>query len=213
LQALESELKQTPDNRPANLRGLQEFEEAVYYRFFYELTHRFGPLDVLELGTYCGTGAANFASNTSTNVTTVDVSTRMYAWASGVLESLKNVRMVRAHSIENADLFKNEVFDVIFVDSNHIFDSAYQEYEIYRKKVKPNGVMFFDDIHYPPVFPEMDVFWEHVLDEKLEMNSLHGPSGFGAVKINQKLSVPSWKDVRDHAAYEIQNRRFRAGKT
>lgn len=135
----------------------------------------------------------------------------MYARAFGVLEGLKNVRMVRAHSIENADLFKDDVFDVIYVDSNHIFDSAYQEYEIYRKKVKPGGVMFFDDIHYPPVSPEMDVFWDHVLDEKIEMNSLHGPSGFGAVKIDQKTVVPSWKDVQERAAFEIQSRRFRAG--
>jgi hypothetical protein len=126
--------------------------------------------------------------------------------------NLKNVRVVRAHSIDNAEIFKDEVFDVIFVDSNHIFDVAYQEYEIYRKKVKPGGFMFFDDIHYPPVSPEMDVFWERVLDEKLEMNSLHGPSGFGVAKIDQKVVVPSWKSIHDRVTVEIQSRRFKAGK-
>lgn len=136
----------------------------------------------------------------------------MYARAFEVLEGLKNVRMVRAHSIEDSDLFKDEVFDVVFVDSNHIFDVAYQEYEIYRKRVKPGGFMFFDDIHHLPVFPEMDVFWEHVLDEKIEMNSLHVPDGFGAVKIDQKIAIPAWKDVHERSVFEIQSRRFKAGK-
>ena len=68
--------------------------------------------------------------------------------------------------------------------------------------------MFFDDIHHPTAWPEMDVFWSRVAKEpKIELPDLHD-KGFGVVKIDPSAVVPPVKDLKEEAEREIWSKRY-----
>jgi predicted O-methyltransferase YrrM len=193
---LSGRLVSMPDRRPEWLKGMASASDpqALYYRLFHELMSLHAPLEALEIGTYVGTSAAHLAAaNAGGRVITVDHNTA----AKACIEALpiRNITPISGDSmVVTASLAKTNTFDLVFVDANHTFNSAYGEYVECRKLVKSGGLMFFDDIELPMATREMHVFWEFVRDPKAKLPGLHH-TGFGVACVDHSIQVPEWKDV------------------
>lgn len=41
--------------------------------------------------------------------------------------------------------FKDETYDFVFIDGSHVFEDVKRDYELYEKKIKSGGLIFFHD--------------------------------------------------------------------
>ena len=176
----------TPDPRPAWLEKMRETdpEQALYYRFLYELSKAVKPAWILETGTRLGLSAAQLAMGCPTaKVVTIDIDPNSKARFSSEesLRNLPNVIPITADSRKAKELFPPgcQQFGVIYLDSDHTYDVVSPEFKMYREMLAPGGVMVFDDI---TLNPEMKRFWSEVPHPKVELNFLHRlcGAGFGA---------------------------------
>lgn len=194
-----------PDGRPDWLKTLKHASDpdALYYRFFYELSQRLAGARLLEIGTDRGVSAAHLAAHLQNHVTTVDNNPQATANARGL--GLPNVEAIHADSTVACGQLGSEgrLFDVAFVDGLHTFNQAYGEYLLCRALVKDGGFIFFDDIHLDMHTREMDVFWDHVIDPKLDLSHLH-VTGFGVCQVARAIEPPPWRTVIDEASRRMQ---------
>ncbi len=204
LRKLASELQSLPDRRPDHLKALPHATEstALYYRFLYELSLRYAPR-ALEIGTYVGTSAAHLAANQVSKVVTVDINPDAKSRVDAI--GLGNIVAVTLSSHLYWERLRNEPepFDLVFIDGNHTFNDAYGEYEKFRPFAAQGGIMLFDDIKLPMATHEMEIFWDMILDPKVELPELHY-TGFGVVKIDRAVRVPSWTEVIEAATRRMR---------
>ena len=170
---------------------------------------RHGSLTILEIGTLYGTSAAYLASNPANHVVTVDLDVKVKDRVAKL--GFPNIKVFIGNSLLIADQVAREgPFDFAFIDGNHIFEAVYGDYVLYRKSMKPGGFMFFDDIHHPVGWPEMDVFWSRVTKEpKTELPALHD-KGFGVVKVDPSVSPLPLESLKEEAEREIWSKRYLA---
>jgi hypothetical protein len=57
-------------------------------------------------------------------------------------------KLIKNKSENVCDKFKDNSIDMLHIDGNHSEDLAYKDATLYLSKVKRNGVIFFDDIHW-----------------------------------------------------------------
>jgi predicted O-methyltransferase YrrM len=178
--------RSTPDPRPIWLERMRETDsdQALYYRFLYELSKAIRPTWILETGTRLGLSAAQLAMGCPTaKVVTIDIDPNSKARFSSEesLKNLPNVIPITADSRKAKDLFPPgcDRFGIIYLDSDHTYDVVSPEFKLYREMLAPGGVMVFDDI---ALNPEMKRFWSEVPQPKIELNFLHRlcGAGFGA---------------------------------
>jgi len=174
------------DNRPEWLKEMPSASDntARYYRFFHHLVGRFGPLRVLEIGTYAGTSACHFAyHNAGGLVRTIDcdpnasrAAERYADRCAAILDTVTadSIEYVRTTMVHLAPL----PFDVLFIDGLHNAAQVSAEYTAYRPFVLENGLIFFDDIN----LGDMDDFWRGVTDPKIRLDTLHY-TGFGCCRV------------------------------
>jgi hypothetical protein len=55
------------------------------------------------------------------------------------------VEIRRAESAQAAEEFPDAYFDWVYVDGNHLYEFVKQDLELYRRKVKPGGIVAGDD--------------------------------------------------------------------
>jgi len=192
---LSREMPSMPEERPARLRSLRDADQPgnLYYRLFHAMSMRSGPADVVEIGTFVGSSAAHLGANPAVRVLTIDCNPDASVRVAEL--GLPNVRAVTADSVAHADkLPRGRWIDLLFVDGNHTFNQAYGEYEAYRPLVKPGGLVFFDDIRLPMSTREMDVFWDHVVDPKAELEGMHH-TGIGVCVVDPSVALPLWAEV------------------
>ena len=211
------------DSRPTRLRELRDAEHptCLYYRFLHDLVDKWGPLDVIEIGTYVGTSAAhlavcNYAATggvmTFGQVTTIDVN----ADAKRCVDELAipNIRALTGDSHAAVDRVKallgGDKVDVLYVDGNHTFTRAYGEYYLYRPLVREGGLMIFDDVGLEMDGDEMNVMWDMIPDPKCRVDHLHPNTGFGIVEKREGTNVLTPLAVMERAAPIITSRRRRA---
>jgi predicted O-methyltransferase YrrM len=209
--SLAASLATIPDRRPDWLRGLHEATAAssLYYRLFYELTSFYGPLDVIEIGTYVGTSIAHLAAGGGRAVTVDHNPDAARQVAAHVRPHLANVEAFTADSGEFARLNPAGLnilgIDILFIDGNHTWAQAYGEYIAYRPFLRHGGLIFFDDIHLPMATREMDVFFDMIPDPRRDLPGMHH-TGLGVAKVDHTIVPPSW----DAATVIAQSRMVRA---
>lgn len=214
---LAAEVLAGKDYRPRHLVDLERASDekgAGYYRLFWEMGRSWGgwPRALLEIGTHRGAGAAHWADEGNVRVVTVD----FVGECREAVESLglPNVKFLQCGSHAYADNLRlylppgERIFDFLFIDGDHSFKGAYGDYQRLRDFVKPGGIIFMDDIRMRPPdchAPEMEVVWDYVVDEKLELPELHY-SGFGAIQVDPGRKAPPLEAVSANARREIQER-------
>lgn len=171
-----------PDTRPSWLSAMDNDPAGTYYRYLYEFTRRHRPAVFLEIGTCEGKAAVHAATgNPQGLVITLDVKEQSKRLAEA--HQVPNLVAIVGHSLLLPGKLRYlPLIDALFIDADHSFDAAGREYALYRRFVRPGGVIFFDDIH---LNRDMERLWAEIPDAKAELPGLH-QSGFGcAVKSNE----------------------------
>lgn len=69
----------------------------------------------------------------------------------------------------------SDEFDILFIDGDHSYDGAMNDFKVYSKMVKKGGYIIFDDyndyIHSPEVKPAVDYIINNFSDEYLMMGT------------------------------------------
>lgn len=175
---------------------------SKYYRFFYQLTKKFKPLSVVELGSWQGTSAAYFAGgNSLTQVITVDHHTdpgdeenkRKTLEAEAAIGNLIYFQGWTCNEIyeEEKDLHalgqgKNAYprvksyvamgIDVLFIDSWHVYHQAVRDWEAYKPLLNDGALVIVDDVlkgTAGSAIDGVDKFWNELKGEKHLESNLH----------------------------------------
>ena len=204
------------DDRPAKLRELRDAQHptCVYYRFLHDLVDKWGPLDVIEIGTYVGTSAAHLAlRNTGCGVDGYVITIDINPDAKRCVDELgiPNIRAITgdSHAIYHlSPTLALPTVDVLYVDGQHTFNRAWGEYGLYRQRVRDGGLMIFDDVGLEMDGDEMNVFWDAIPERKVRVDHLHPNTGFGIVEKSALTLHESDRAVIAARAHdEIQRRR------
>ena len=174
--AMAEEVKANP--QPTGDEYLDERREGVdgdrlYYRFFYELTKKYRPETIVELGGCRGTSAAHFAGGCrDTKVITVDHHTDPGDDENKnmMLEACANFHnMVYCQGWTCNEIYEEEkdehhngtgqnalpkvlaeldgkLIDLLFIDSWHVLQQAQRDWNAYKNLLKPNALVICDDI-------------------------------------------------------------------
>lgn len=203
----------SPVERPELLlhaAALEAGPNDYYYRFLYLLSAHMKARAGLEIGTYRGTSSIHIAGPEA-RVVTIDIN-------QDAAERVRKLGLDRVTPItassdlamrdptELAKVLALAPYDICFIDGDHTFNSAYGDYARCWPHVREGGVIVFDDIKQTMDGDEMRVFWDHVVDPKVELDWLHANAGFGAA-IRGSTAPPSWTAVIDAASREIVRRR------
>lgn len=178
-EAVVEKIRTSPDPRP---KPLQEYprkplHETLYYRFLYELVGDLQPAVIVEIGTRRGESAIQMASACpKTQVITIDTNpgSAEYIRKMG-LKNLRSIICDSAKAVPEVEVWSP--IDILFIDSDHVYDQAIREFRDYAPLVRKNGMIILDDIH---INEGMDRFWNEIKYPKLELNHLH-TKGFGIV--------------------------------
>lgn len=188
---------------------------TAYYRFLALLSEglelELNDLRCLEIGTYQGSSAAHLAASGAT-VVTIDVNpdAARLARALAVAQNLRitpitaNSGFVLGDPVEAAKIRALAPYDILYIDGDHTFNSAYGDYTHFWPLVREGGVIVFDDIELDMAGDEMRVFWDRVVDPKVKLNALH-ETGFGAA-IRGRVPPPPWEAVITDVTREILGR-------
>jgi predicted O-methyltransferase YrrM len=84
-------------------------------------------------------------------------------------------------------LFDGALLDVLFIDGDHSYEGVRQDYEMYRRLVRPGGIIAFHDI-IRTAFEncEVDKFWTELTQKRSSnMTEIIGrqPSHFGGIGV------------------------------
>lgn len=168
-----------PEFRP-EVVAKNPHEPAVlcrYYRLLFEYVRVTNAKTAMETGTFRGASALHLASGApEIRVLTVDCDPE----AKKRVDALKrpNIDAVVSRSVDIVEYVREKYapLDVLFLDSDHTYETVSEEWKTYRPLLKVGGAAFFDDIH---MNPGMDRFWNEITDPKIDISQLH-VKGFGA---------------------------------
>lgn len=157
-------------------------DTAIYYRFVWHLVRRMKPELVVELGVERGRCTAHIAAH-GCKVLAVDCDPKDED-LTPVLKRYPKIDFRRDLSTQRAiiDEVKDQSVDICLFDSDHSCYTVMSEYGVWFQKMKPGGVMLFDDIE---LGPDMARAWRVLARispylERVSLPELHH-SGFGAI--------------------------------
>lgn len=135
---------------------------------FSRLLHRiityFGYSNVIELGTSLGLNSIYMASvSPQVKITTFEGANEIASLALGHFEALnvENIQMIEGNI---DDTLKNWLqssinIDLVYMDANHRYSPTMEYFNWLLPKMKPNGMIIIDDIHWSK---EMSMAWNHL---------------------------------------------------
>jgi len=151
------------------------------------------PRNILEIGTSSGGTLMIWAQIASHKVVSCDINDlsmqdsffRAFPPPSSNCEV--NLLCGDSHTEEFAErasaAFDGEPVDFLFIDGDHLYDGVKNDYELYRKLVRPGGLIAFHDIVENQPLPENQVyqFWKDVRNtgETIELVDSEDQCGFG----------------------------------
>lgn len=131
-------------------------------RFLFELVREQSFWRILDIGTYLGTSAMNFALAAGGNglITTVDITPDHHvrlgvpppteAWYNAGVS--KHIEQVFADSRDFLRM-QPRIFDLISIDGWHEEKCVYEEIKLASYRLRPGGTIFLDDVQPPDYIP------------------------------------------------------------
>ncbi len=153
-----------------------------YYRFMYHLAKKMSPALVVELGSYRG-GSTAYLAKGAPGAKVIAVEPFPQPEFNDVLRECPNIDWRKDTSLSKdvLDSAPNKSIDLCFIDTVHSEEYAIPEYKAWGSKMKPGGVMLFDDISIDDLMVKAWAKIQTMDDrEKISLPSLHY-SGFGAI--------------------------------
>lgn len=143
-----------------------------YYKLLSFIVDQLKPKIIVELGAYTGASTVALLSSMEkdSHIYSID---KIDDWRF-VDKSDPRLSLLVGNSIELVDLVPNNI-DIIFIDTDHTKDQITKEWEVYRHKISPNGVVILDDIHLNDGMTE---FWNSLPYNKIDLSEYHN-TGFG----------------------------------
>ena len=80
-----------------------------------------------------------------------DVQDARYEYVCKLFQKKKNVEILRLTSEEAALKIPDESLDFVYIDANHAYQFVKRDIELWRPKVKPNGILAGHDYTIPSV--------------------------------------------------------------
>lgn len=148
-----------------------------YYRFLYLLAPH---IDVyVELGCCYGWAVLHvLRGNQNALVRGIDIRSVLCAEA----KDRPGFTFTQGKSLEPEiiDSVEDGSVDIILVDSDHTYETTKEEHRLWSPKIKPGGLMLFDDVHYSEY--GCGRFWRELEGDKIDLPDLHPKSfGFGCL--------------------------------
>lgn len=159
--------------------------EYVYYRFLYSLARALQPEIMVELGVCAGQGSAHLAAgNPSGRVLSIDP--ELHGGFADNTQPYTNIEFIQTRSDDPALLSRiaDHSIGLLFIDSVHAKDYVLREYTLWRPKMKPGGLILFDDLNLNPGMREVLPSLPEAVKGLLP--GLHADFGFGYVLVEQK---------------------------
>lgn len=174
------------DTRPIWLSRMVDRPDSFrYYRVFVTLAKYMQPELIVELGTNKGVGAFHFKYGCpAAKAFTVD----LYLSAKDKLLADQGIIHSVSDSVDYAKLVDDGSVDILFVDTNCCvkgnpqtsYSMVVEETEAWLPKMKPGGIILFDDIHLNSGRHQA---WNELEGNKLEVKELHPCVSFGVLFI------------------------------
>lgn len=163
-----------------------KYDKCDYYRFLFDVAK--DAKACLEIGSYKGMALLHMdAGMTDGTVISIDLNHINELTNEGIVQLTghsKYLMVLTEACMQDLGILE---LDILFIDAEHLFQYAYPEYLNYRRYVKNNGLIIFDDIN---IHTSMKYLWANIQEEKIELNALHR-HGFGVVvKNNEHLPTP-----------------------
>ena len=184
---------------------------AGHRNFAYDLTVWKKPQVVVELGSYYGCSSFAFAQA----IKNFDLQTEFYGvdtWAGdsdtktdyaadNIYERYKevvnkhyrdcHVHMLRMTFDEAAAQFKEQSIDVLHIDGSHNYEDVRHDYETWKDKVKPNGIILFHDVGDDSILGHevfgSNIFWNELKQKMLFTHEFEFSCGLGILFLNEAM--------------------------
>lgn len=156
-----------------------------YYRFLYFISNHLDIINTdgrsifIELGCHYGAASLHFIAG----------GMRSLAYGIDVVDRIKPVvkneddflfMHGRTDNPEFHKSFHDKKVDVLLIDSDHSYKTTADEFRLWEPKVKPGGLILFDDIDAPEYADGCGKFFRELAGEKLSLPHLHPENwGFG----------------------------------
>ncbi|MCC6447019.1 MAG: class I SAM-dependent methyltransferase [Armatimonadetes bacterium] len=168
-----------PFAQEARLKAALAAPGMLYYRYLYTLVRILQPGRILELGTQSGLSALCMLSALPEAGRLITVDSRP---ASGYclrpFRSDPRLHQVIGNDLDRAIYGDLDLagLDVLFIDTEHTYTQATQEWCLYRPCLRPGAIVVCDDIH---LNPGMERFWRELPAPKLDTGDAIHASGWG----------------------------------
>jgi predicted O-methyltransferase YrrM len=168
-----------PDSWRANLDpALPVVDTLAHLPLFHSLPGR-----ILEIGCDVGNSTTAFLAGASSQVTSIDINPRC---AENFPDCAK-WRFIHGDSqtYETYNKVSNQTYDVLYIDGDHSYSSAYHDIEIYSQLVKHRGLILVHDVLAHDNFPGV---WKAFRDfryggQPVDKYILPGSYGLGVIEL------------------------------
>jgi predicted O-methyltransferase YrrM len=134
------------------------------------MSRAFKPKVTVEIGTSWGFGATHFAlGNPEGWVYTIELHQefRDIFKSSTYYQEISNVEIIPDSSSNAVHRFGENSIELLFIDGNHTYEGAKEDYNNYFPKVREGGIILIDDIDFTD---DMRRFWEEIKEDKFDVN-------------------------------------------
>lgn len=184
---------------------------AGHRNFAYDLTVWKKPQAIVELGSYYGCSSFAFVQA----IKDFDLQTEFYGvdtWAGdsdtktdyaadNIYEQYKEVvnkhyrdshiHMLRMTFDEAAAQFEEQSIDVLHIDGSHNYEDVKHDYETWKDKVKPNGIILFHDVGDDSILGHevfgSNIFWNELKQKMPFTHEFEFSCGLGVLFLNEAM--------------------------
>lgn len=143
-----------------------------YYRFLYKLGRTLINSTLVELGCKYGAGSLHFLAGGGHKALAVDATDHIKC----DLFDEYNFEFKQCSSTSSEALNKIDSTDVVFIDTDHQYETTKNEFELWLPKVVNGGLILFDDVGAEEY--GCTKFWNELQGRKIDLHHLH-PVGWG----------------------------------